>query len=403
MYNVIDKKWRELVMKPETTAPVMRAYLQNDMLSQPQPVFLYYFEPHFRYDRPQKGRYRQHHQIGAEIIGEEDPILDAQLIYIGYKTIKSIGIEDFKVVINSIGTPKDREKYVEELSGYYENKKHLLSEDALRKLETNPLRLLDTKIEDEIILAEQAPKISKSLKKKSREHYEKVKQYLDVLAVPYTEDHKLVRWLDYYTHTVWEYIDNSWKSQNSFGGGGRYNGLAQALGYKDEVPGVGMGLWAERMVEAMQDRWVKIKNKDQIDVYFIQLGDEAKNLVLPLSLEARSKWIRTLVSLGTPSLGAQMKKANRIGAHFVVMVGIMEARNGIFQVRNMVEGTQEEVKKEDILQYVIDHVWVEKLDFYDPLGDLVIDPDYVKPDLEEGEENQYDEWDEDEIDESENK
>ena len=384
MYNLIDKKGRELVMKPETTAPVMRAYLQDDMQSQPQPVFLYYVEPHFRYDRPQKGRYRQHHQFGAEIIGEEDPVLDAQLIYIGYKTINSIGLEwDFKVVINSVGTAKDREKYVEELKNFYENKKHLLSEDGLRKLETNPLRLLDTKIEDEIILANEAPQIAKFLKKKSREHYAKVKEYLEILNVPYEEDHKLVRGLDYYTHTVWEFIDNSGRSQNSYGWGGRYNWLSQAMGYKDEVPGVGMGIGAERLIEALQDKWVLIKNKDEIDLYFIQLWEEAKKLVLPLSLEARDKWINTLVSLGTPSLGTQMKKANRIGAKFVVMVWIMEARNGIFQVRNMIDGTQEEVKKEDILEYVINHIWADKLDFYDPVRDLVMWEPPVKTEEQE--------------------
>ena len=373
MYNVIDKKGRELVMKPETTAAVMRAYLQDDMLSQPQPVFLYYIEPHFRYDRPQKGRYRQHHQFGAEIIGEEDPILDAQLIYIGYKTLNSIGLKwDFKVVINSVGTAKDREKYIEELKGFYENKKQLLSEDALRKLETNPLRLLDTKIEDEIILANEAPKITKFLKKKSREHYDKVKEFLDILEVPYEEDHKLVRGLDYYTHTVWEFVDNTGRSQNSLWGWGRYNGLSQALGHRDEVPAVGMWLGAERLIEALQDKWVQLINKDEIDVYFIQLWDEAKKLVLPLSLDARDRGINTLVSLGTPSLGTQMKKANRIGAKFVVMVWVMEARSWVFQVRNMIDGTQEEVKREDILDYIISHIGKENLDFYDPVKDFVM-------------------------------
>ncbi|MDD5769734.1 MAG: histidine--tRNA ligase [Candidatus Gracilibacteria bacterium] len=376
MYNLVDRKGRELVLKPESTAPIMRAYLENDMQSEPQPVFLYYVEPHFRYDRPQKGRYRQHFQIGAEIIGESDPILDAQLIYIGYKALNLIGLAgDFKIKINSIGTIKDRQKYIEELTSFYENKKHLLSEDALRKLETNPLRLLDTKIEDEIILANEAPKITKFLKKDSLDHYKKVKEYLQLLGVPYEEDHCLVRGLDYYTHTVWEFVGNSASNQSSFGGGGRYDMLSKKLGHDEEIPAVGFGMGMERLAEALMEKGIKIKDKDKIDLYFIQLGEEAKRIILPLSLEAREKGINVMVSLGTPSLKAQMKKANRLNARYVVMVGIMEASSGIYQVRDMFEGTQEEVKKENLIDYIIGKVGKQGLDFYCPAKDFILKDD----------------------------
>lgn len=373
MYTLTDRKGRELVLKPETTAPVMRAYIENDMQSEPQPVFLYYVEPHFRYDRPQKWRYRQHFQVGAEIIGESDPILDAQLIYIGYKVLNKLGLEwDFTVKINSIGTTKDRQKYLDELKAFYENKKHILSEDALRKLETNPLRLLDTKIEDEIILANEAPKITKYLKKESKEHYQKVKEYLDILWVPYQEDHKLVRGLDYYTHTVWEFTGNSGSNQGSFGGWGRYDLLSKKIGHPEEIPAVGMGMGMERLAEALMEKWIQVKNKDKIDLYFIQLGDEAKKIVLPLTLEAREAGINTLASLGTPSLKAQMKKANRLNARYVVMVWIMEASSGIYQVRDMIEWTQEEVRKENLIEYIKNKVWEDWLDFYCPARDLIV-------------------------------
>lgn len=373
MYNLIDKKGRELVLKPESTAPIMRAYIENDMLSEPQPVFLYYVEPHFRYDRPQKWRYRQFFQVWAEIIGESDPILDAQLIYIGYTVLNKIGLEkDFKIKINSIWTSKDRQKYIEELTSFYENKKHLLSEDALRKLSTNPLRLLDTKVEDEIILANEAPKISKFLKKESKEHYAKVKEYLDLLWVPYEEDHKLVRWLDYYCHTVWEFIDNSWRSQDAFGWGGRYDMLSKKIGHSEEIPAVGFAFGMERLVEAITSKWVTLRNKDSIDLYFIQLWDEAKKAVLPLTLAAREAWINTQASLWTPSLKAQMKKANRLEAKFVVMVWVMEVNSWIYQVRDMVAWTQEEVKKDDLINYIIWKVWKENLNFYCPAKDLII-------------------------------
>ena len=373
MYNLIDKKGRELVLKPESTAPIMRAYIENDMLSEPQPVFLYYVEPHFRYDRPQKWRYRQFFQVWAEIIGESDPILDAQLIYIGYTVLNKIGLEkDFKIKINSIWTSKDRQKYLEELTSFYENKKHLLSEDAIRKLSTNPLRLLDTKVEDEIILANEAPKISKFLKKESKEHYAKVKEYLDLLWVPYEEDHKLVRWLDYYCHTVWEFVDNSWRSQDAFGWGGRYDMLSKKIGHSEEIPAVGFAFGMERLVEAINSKWVTLRNKDSIDLYFIQLWDEAKKAVLPLTLAAREAWINTQASLWTPSLKAQMKKANRLEAKFVVMVWVMEVNSWIYQVRDMVAWTQEEVKKDDLINYIIWKVWKENLNFYCPAKDLII-------------------------------
>lgn len=373
MYNLVDRKGRELVMKPESTAPIMRSYIENDLQSEPQPVFLYYVEPHFRYDRPQKWRFRQFFQVGAEIIGESDPILDAQLIYIWYKVLNKIGLEwDFKVKINSIWTAKDRQKYLEELTSFYENKKHLLSAEALNKLETNPLRLLDTKIEDEIILANEAPKITKFLKKESKEHYIKVKEYLDILGVPYEEDHKLVRGLDYYTHTVWEFVDNSWRSQDAFGGGWRYDMLSKKIGHSEEIPAVWFAMWMERLTDALMDKGIKIKNKDRIDLYFIQLWDEAKKIVLPLTLEAREAGINTLASLWTPSLKAQMKKANRLSARYVVMVGIMEATSWIYQVRDMLLWTQEEVKKDNLIEYIKSKVWQNGLDFYCPAKDFML-------------------------------
>lgn len=373
MYQLTDKKWRELVLKPESTAPVMRSYIENDMQSQPQPTFLYYVEPHFRYDRPQKWRFRQFFQVGAEIIGEQDPVLDAQLIYMGYQVLSKIGLNwEFKVKINSIGTLKERQKYLEELGSFYENKKHLLSSDAINKLASNPLRLLDTKIEDEIILASQAPKIVDYLKKDSKEHYKRVKEYLDLLGISYVEDHTLVRWLDYYTHTVFEFVDDSGRSQDSFGGWGRYDMLSKKLWHSEEIPAVWFAFGMERLVDALKDKGIQIKNKDKIDLYFIQLWEEAKKVVLPLTLEAREAWINTLASLGTPSLKAQMKKANRLNARYVVMVGVMEANSWIYQVRDMLEGTQEEVKKDNLIEYIRKKIGTNGLDFYCPAEDYKI-------------------------------
>ncbi|MDD2487370.1 MAG: histidine--tRNA ligase [Candidatus Gracilibacteria bacterium] len=379
MYNVIDKKGRELVLKPESTAGIMRAYLEN-FLDEPQPVYLYYIEPHFRYERPQKGRYRQFNQIGAEIIGEFDSVLDAKAIYIGKSILDSIGLKGtFKVKINSIGTLKEREKYLEELKGFFSNKKQHLDETDLHRLETNPMRILDSKNPDTVELLKFAPKITDFLKKDSKEFYEKVKEYLDILNVEYVEDHTLVRGLDYYCHTVWEFVDFSGRSQDALGGGGRYDELSKTIGFKTAIPAVGFAFGAERLIEQIMEAGVKLKNKDEIQLYLIQLGDEAKKILLPLNIEARNKGLNSTLSLGTPSLKVQMKKANKINAKFVAIVGVMEAKNRVCQLKDMTAGTQEEIKLDNLLEYIIEKVGKDSLDFYDPARDFIIN----KPDITE--------------------
>ncbi len=372
MFDFTDKWGREVVMKPESTPWVMRAYLEH-MLEEPQPVYLYYIEPHFRYDRPQKGRYRQFHQVGAEIIGEEDPILDAKSIYIMKNILDGIGLAGtYTIKINSLGIPKEREKYLLELQSFFESKKHLLDETDLARLEKNPLRLLDSKNPDVIELLKIAPKMVDFLKKDSLEFYTKAKEYLDILGVDYVEDSTLVRGLDYYCHTVWEFVDGSGRTQDAFGGGGRYDGLAKSIGYKTEVPAVGFAFGAERLIEAMMERWVKLKNKDKIHLYIMQLGDEAKKLALPLNIDARKRGINSLLSLGTPSIKVQLKKANRVGARFVIVIGIMEAKKWICQLKDMDKGTQVEMPLDTVLDSIIREIGTESLSFYHPSRDFII-------------------------------
>ncbi len=372
MFDFTDKWGREVVMKPESTPGVMRAYLEH-MLEEPQPVYLYYIEPHFRYDRPQKGRYRQFHQIGAEIIGEEDPILDAKTIYIMKNIMDGIGLAGtYTIKINSLGVAKEREKYLLELQSFFENKKHLLDETDLARLEKNPLRLLDSKNQDVQDLLKVAPKMTDFLKKDSLEFYNKVKEYLELLGVPYVEDSTLVRGLDYYSHTVWEFVDWSGRTQDAFGGGGRYDSLAKTIGWKTEVPAVGFAFGAERLIEAMMERGVKLKNKDQIHLYIMQLGDEAKKLALPLNIESRKRGLNSLLSLGTPSIKVQLKKANRVGARFVIVIGIMEAKKKVCQLKDMDKWTQVEVPLDEVIGKVIAEVGESALSFYHPSRDFII-------------------------------
>lgn len=372
MYTFKDRKWRDLVLKPESTAWVMRAYLEN-FIDEPQPVYLYYIEPHFRYERPQKWRYRQHYQIGAEIIGEIDPVLDAKMIYMWQSILDSIGLKwKYTLKLNTVWTQKEREKYIEALRDFFSNKKQHLDETDLFRLEVNPLRILDSKNPDTKELIKFAPKITDYLKKESKEYYESVKEYLDIIKVEYEEDHTLVRWFDYYSHTVWEFVDWSGRTQDTFCWGWRYDELSKLLWHKNAVPAVWFWMWAERLIESTMESWVQLKNKDKIHLYFIQLGDDAKKILLPLNIEARDKWLNSLLSLGTPSLKIQMKKANKINARFVAIVGIMEARSGICQLKDMETGTQVEVKIENLLSHVIEKIWDENLDFYSPTKDFII-------------------------------
>ena len=276
LYDVIDKKGRELCLKPESTAGIMRAYLDR-FLDDPQPTYLYYIEPHFRYDRPQKGRFRQFHQIGSEIIGEKDPVLDAESIHIACEILNIIGLKGkYTVKINSLGNAKEREKYLEELQGFFETKRHLLDETDIVRLEQNPLRLLDSKNPDLQEILPYAPKLSDCFKKDSKLYYEQAKEYLALLGVEFEEDPTLVRGLDYYSDIVFELVDNSGRSQDAFGGGGRYDELATSIGAKKPVPAVGFALGVERMIDGMKDSGYSIQNKDAIDFILSRLETRRK-------------------------------------------------------------------------------------------------------------------------------
>lgn len=371
MYDVVDKKGRNLVMKPESTAGVMRAYLEYFAAEPIQPNYFYYIEPHFRYDRPQKGRFRQFHQVGCEVIGECDPILDAECILVGAMILRGLGLDQYKLKLNTLGTAKEREKYREEVKAFFEKKKHLLDETDKARLETNPLRILDSKNPDVREILPFAPKLVDFLKKESKDFYASVKGYLDSLGIAYVEDDTLVRGLDYYCHTVWEFVDDSGKSQDALGGGGRYDELSVAIGHNKAVPGVGFAFGMERLVDKMMEKGLTVFNKDVIHLYFIQIGDEAKKALFPLSVEARHRGINTLSSFGTAGMSSQLKKASRLGAKYVAIVGVMEARKGVCQIKDMEKGTQVQMDLDKLLDFVIEKIGVKALDLYNPAKELI--------------------------------
>ena len=378
LYEFQDKKGRDLVLKPESTAGVMRSYLEN-FQNDPQPVYLFYIEPHSRYDRPQKGRYRQFHQLGAEIIGERDPVLDAENIHMAVKILSDCGVgEKFTLKINTLGNTKERELFVTELQAFFRGKSHLLDEIDQARVEKNPLRLLDSKNPDVREILPYAPKLRDFFKKETIEYYESVKTYLTLLGIEYEEDPTLVRGLDYYCDVVFECVDNSGRTQDAYCGGGRYDGLATSLGSKTPVPAVGFALGVERLIDSMKESGLSVMNKDTIDLYFIQVGEEAKKIALPLSVKAREMGLNVLASFGSPSMKTQLKKANQLKAKYVVIIGIMEARRGVCQLKNMEKGTQVEVKIPALLDHMVGLIGEDNLDFYDTTKELI---QGKKPDL----------------------
>lgn len=366
MYTFEDRSGRSLTLKPEGTAGAVRSYIQHGMKELPQPVELYYIEPHFRYDRPQKGRYRMFWQIGAEIIGESDPALDVQCIFLVYKMLKDLGIaERIDLQINNIGSQKSREKYKEALVNYYTGKERSLCEDCQRRMHTNPLRLLDCKNEDCQILAQLAPKFEQYRTPEDQDFHRLVKEFLDELGIAYTENPQLVRGLDYYTQTVFEFWDKSTGSQNAIGGGGRYDGLVELMG-GPSTPAVGFALGIERIINQMKEAGVIVPSKDEVHIFVAQLGDEAKKKCLPLIDQLRDAGVRTVGALGKGSMKAQMRLADKFAVPYCLIMGATEVREGVVIVRDMSKGQQRAVPMKDVVKEVIKLIGKENLDTYSP-------------------------------------
>jgi len=348
---------------------VFRAYLNNEVFNEIQPVYYYYMQ---QIHKKQKDwSIKSIETIWADIIGENDPVLDAIQIYLNYTVLKKIWLDwKFEIKVNSIWVEKEKIKYREELVTFYDNKRHLLTQESQDLIDVDPMMILNSQEEDEKILNESVPPMApKFLKKDSKAHYLKFKEYLDLLEVPYTEDKTLVWDSSVQTNTVWQINNLEWEIITKWY---RYNSIAKNLWESKDIPATGFYTDTMLLVKMLSFEWIKIKNKDRIDLFFVQLWDEAKSVVLPLSIKAREAWINTVVSLWTPSMKEQILKAQRSNAKYIVMVWIMEARNGIFQVRNEVEWTQAEVKKEDLIDYMISKIGEENLDFYSPERDLII-------------------------------
>ncbi len=328
------------VLRPELTAPIMRSYLQHHLEQQPGVQRLYYLGACFRAERPQKGRYRQFHQFGAEIIGTEDPRADAEIIAVMMEVYRALGLLETRLRINTLGSAETRPKYREALVRYLEPHRETLTGVSQDRLSRNPLRILDTKVEAERKILKEAPRLYAYLDEESRRNYEALKRILASIEIPYLEDPMLVRGLDYYTRTAFELEHDGIGAQSALAGGGRYDLLAPAIGAKKPVPAVGFAAGMERLILAMEGSGLPLPGSDPFDVWMIALGDAAGEKAFIFVQSLRRAGLRAGLELTGRSMKAQMRLANRACSRWVVILGEKELEMEQAIVKDMVTGEQ---------------------------------------------------------------
>ncbi len=351
IYEFKDRKGRSLTLRPEETAPVVRAALENNLISPDKVTKLYYIGPMFRYERPQAGRQRQFHQAGIEVFGSSDPMVDVEVILLNLDLFKALGLKDLEVNVNSVGCPKCRPEFLKKLKAYFKDNLKSLCSDCKRRFKENPLRILDCKEKGCQKYIDKAPAIIDCLCKDCHDHFKQVNYLLDVAGVKFKDNKRLVRGLDYYTKTTFEIVSNSLGSQNAVSGGGRYDNLVKEFGGKD-IPAVGFAIGLERLIQIMTNDKLKMTNEGRTILYVATLGEEAKKVGFDLIQQARGKGISADMDYLDKSLKAQMKTADRLGAKFVYILGDDEIRKKSAILKNMETGKQEEISFDHLAAYL---------------------------------------------------
>lgn len=346
MYTFKDRGDRSLTLRPENTASVVRSYLENAIYGKEDVTKYYYNGSMFRYERPQAGRQREFNQIGVEVLGESSPILDAEVIAMSYSLLEKLGITDLEVHINSVGTNASRTKYREMLLNFLEPMKEELCEDCRMRMEKNPLRVLDCKVDKCKELTKDAPSIIDSLNEEERAHYETLKKYLDIFGVKYVEDSRLVRGLDYYSSTVYEIVTNKLGAQGTVLGGGRYDNLLKQLGDKD-IPAVGFAAGVERMMMLLEDY-----PKNNPDVYVAWLGENTQEFGLKIAKILRDNGIKTFVDFNSKGMKSHMKKADKLAVKYCIIVGEDEMNKDVVVLKDFSARTQEEMSLEKAIEII---------------------------------------------------
>ncbi|MEK4521623.1 histidine--tRNA ligase [Psychrobacillus sp. FSL W7-1457] len=343
MYTFQDRGNRSLTLRPEGTASVVRSFVEHKMFGYPdQPVKLYYMGPMFRYERQQAGRYRQFVQFGMEAIGSADPAIDAEVISLAMSIYKKAGLKSLKLVINSLGDTESRIAHREALVNHFEPHIEEFCSDCQNRLQKNPLRILDCKVDRNNPLMAKAPSLTDFLNEESAAYFEKVKQYLTTLNIEFEVDPNLVRGLDYYNHTAFEIMSTAegFGAITTLAGGGRYNGLVAELGGPDS-PGIGYAMSIERLLLAMEAEKIAFPDHTSLDVYLVAMGEEAKKKVTELTFELRQNKISADMDYLDRKVKAQMKSADRLKAKAVIVIGEDELEKQSVMLKDLTTGTQQ--------------------------------------------------------------
>jgi len=351
MYVFKDRSDNELALRPEGTASVCRSYIEHGMDNLPQPVKLFYFADIFRYERPQAGRYRQHHQFGCEAIGDASPMLDAEVIHMALNFFTSLGLTNFSLQLNSIGCGKCRPGHLQKLKEYYAPLSPQLCADCQVRLAKNPLRLLDCKKPGCQSAADEAPKSSDYLCDECGQHFTTLRNYLSALGVKYVLNHRLVRGLDYYTRTVFEVQPAEGGSQSALGGGGRYDDLIAIIGGKP-TPAIGFATGMERIVLNLENQGIVVPPAEKPAIFIACMGSAACVEAVKLAAELRDAGIAVISSSGDRSLKAQLRHANTAGVKYTAIIGEDEVKAGVVTLRDMETSEQQMTQPDDLLKLI---------------------------------------------------
>ncbi|MCK4258522.1 MAG: histidine--tRNA ligase [Halanaerobiales bacterium] len=355
MYTFEDKGGRSITLRPEGTASVMRAYLQHKIYGLPQPTKYFYFGPMFRYERPQAGRFRQFYQLGVEVLGADNPAVDAEVIILGLQLLDSLKMKDYKVYLNSVGCPECRKVYRDELQKFFKPNLDQLCSDCQRRYERNPMRMLDCKNPNCKIHMEGAPSILDHLCGFCADHFEKVKSNLDLVGISYIVDPRLVRGLDYYTKTAFEVKYNNLGAQDTIFAGGRYDGLGEEIGGKN-VPGIGFALGIERLILMMDDQKVDLPFSHNTDLFFTCIGEEAEKAAFKYQNQLRKDGIKVAVDYLGRSVKGQMKMADRLNANYSIILGDDELEKDMATIKDMISGEQIEIQLSNLVEEMSERI-----------------------------------------------
>lgn len=347
MYTFTDRGERSITLRPENTAAVVRAYLQNKLYANGGLTKLFYIGSMFRYDRPQAGRLREFHQFGVEALGEKNPAVDAEIILLAWDFLKNLGLEDLKLKINTVGCPQCRPIYRKKLREYFTEYKDELCGDCQRRLEKNPLRLLDCKVDGEKDFVEDAPKIETCLCDDCREHFIKLQKFLQAAKVDFEIDSRLVRGLDYYTKTAFEIQYTPLGAQAAVAGGGRYDGLVEEIG-GNPTPGIGFAMGIERILIALEKQNLLKAEENKPEVFIVASGAEAEIYAFEVLTELRRKNISAAMDFAKRTMKAQMKQAAKSGAKFALIIGEDEVNAKTVTVKNLETSEQEIISLQDL-------------------------------------------------------